>query len=149
MNIPQAHTRDSHALRSAKRGGNSLMVIAFAATGLLILKLRSLRAPTASVGQSICIRGQAAPDFALESVDGRTVHLSDFTAKLFLCTSGPLRGCPAGSKCSGSSKCTSRLGAFYLVFVLVCFVFPPVSVAYAAIGSKRIGRVSLLHQVLV
>ena len=60
-----------------KRASIVLMVIALAASGLLILKLRSLQARTASVDQSPT-RGRNVPDFALESVDGRTIHLSDF-----------------------------------------------------------------------
>jgi peroxiredoxin len=66
-----------------KRASIVLMVIALAATGLLILKLRSLQARTASVDQSPT-RGRNVPDFALESVDGRTIHLSDFHGKAVL-----------------------------------------------------------------
>ena len=62
----------------------ALMAIVLAATGLLILKLRNLQARTAAVGQSASIRGRKAPDFALESVDGRTVHLSDFHGRAVL-----------------------------------------------------------------
>ena len=67
-----------------KRALIILMVIAFAGTAPLIVKLRSLHARKASVGQSMCIRGQTAPDFALQSVDGKTVRLSDFRGKAVL-----------------------------------------------------------------
>ena len=67
-----------------KRVSIALMAIVLAATGLLILKLRNLQARTAAVGQSASIRGRKAPDFALESVDGRTVHLSDFHGRAVL-----------------------------------------------------------------
>jgi len=48
-----------------KRTSIVLMLIALAITVPLTLKLRSLHARRASVGQSSCIRGQTAPDFAL------------------------------------------------------------------------------------
>ena len=67
-----------------KRASIVLMVIALAGTILLFVRLRSLKAPRTSVGQSMCIRGQTAPDFALQSVDGKTVRLSDFRGKAVL-----------------------------------------------------------------
>src|SRR6516225_1567733 len=67
-----------------KRALIILMVIAFAGTAPLIVKLRSLHARRASVGQSMCIRGQTAPNFALQSLDGKTVHLSDFHGRAVL-----------------------------------------------------------------
>jgi peroxiredoxin len=67
-----------------KRASTVLMVIALAITALLIVKLRCLHARRASVGQSMCITGQKAPNFALRSLDGKTVHLSDFHDKAVL-----------------------------------------------------------------
>jgi peroxiredoxin len=67
-----------------KRASIVLMVIALGITVPLILKFRSLHAFRASVDEAPCIRGQIAPDFALESVDGRTVHFSDFHGRAVL-----------------------------------------------------------------
>jgi peroxiredoxin len=64
-----------------KRASIVLMVIAVGVTALLVLKVRSFQVHRASVGEMPCIKGQRAPDFALESVDGRIVHLSDFHGK--------------------------------------------------------------------
>ena len=61
-----------------------VMVTALGITALLVLKLRNFQARRASVGEAPSIRGQTAPDFALESVDGRIVHLSDFHGKAVL-----------------------------------------------------------------
>jgi peroxiredoxin len=67
-----------------KRALIVVMVIALAGTLLLIVKLRSLHTRKPSVGQSMCVRGQTAPDFALPSLDGKTVRLSDFHGKAVL-----------------------------------------------------------------
>jgi len=67
-----------------KRASIMVMVVALGITALLALKLRSFQARRASVGETPSIRGQTAPDFALESVDGRIVHLSDFHGKAVL-----------------------------------------------------------------
>ena len=67
-----------------KRASIVFMVIAVGLTALLVLTLRSFHVRRASVGETPCIRGQTAPDFALESVDGRIVHLSDFHGKAVL-----------------------------------------------------------------
>jgi len=67
-----------------KRASIIFIAIALAGTVLMIVTLRSLHARRTSVGQSISIRGQTAPDFALQSVDGKTVRLSDFHGKAVL-----------------------------------------------------------------
>jgi peroxiredoxin len=67
-----------------KRAPIVFMVIAVCLTALLVLTLRSFHVRRASVGETPCIRGQTAPDFALESIDGRIVHLSDFHGKAVL-----------------------------------------------------------------
>ena len=67
-----------------KRGSIILMVIALSITALLILQFRRPQARRASAVEAPCIRGQTAPDFTLESVDGKTVHLSDFHGKAVL-----------------------------------------------------------------
>src|SRR6266849_3641716 len=67
-----------------KRTSIMVIVIAVGITALLVLKLRSFQARRASVDEIPSIRGQTAPDFALDSVDGRIVHLSDFHGKAVL-----------------------------------------------------------------
>ncbi len=67
-----------------KRASIVLMLIALVGAVLLVVKLRSLHARRASVGQSSCITGQTAPDFALQTLDGKTVHLSDFHGRAVL-----------------------------------------------------------------
>jgi len=64
-----------------KRASIVVVVIAVGITALLVLKPRSFQARRAPVGETPCIRGQTAPDLALESVDARIVHLSDFQGK--------------------------------------------------------------------
>jgi peroxiredoxin len=67
-----------------KRASIVLKVIAIGISALLVIKLRNSQTRGASVGEAPCIRGQMAPDFALESVDGKVVRLSDFHGKAVL-----------------------------------------------------------------
>jgi peroxiredoxin len=67
-----------------KRASIMVTAIAVGMTALLVLTLRTFQARRASVGEIPCMRGQTAPDFALESIDGRIVHLSDFRGKAVL-----------------------------------------------------------------
>ena len=67
-----------------KRATVVLMVIALGITALLVLKLSSSHSRSASIGQTARSKGETAPDFALESVEGRIVHLSDFHGKAVL-----------------------------------------------------------------
>jgi peroxiredoxin len=67
-----------------KRASIVLMVIAIGISTLLVIKLRNSQTRGASVGEAPGIRGQMAPDFALESVDGKVVRLSDFHGKAVL-----------------------------------------------------------------
>ena len=71
-----------------KRGPLVLMVIAVVVTALLVARFHVARRPRASPASvapsSLSFTGQMAPDFALESLDGTTVRLSDFHGKAVL-----------------------------------------------------------------
>jgi len=67
-----------------KRASRVVLLIAVSITGLLVLMLRSFQPHRESIGETPCIRGQKAPDFALQSLDGRIVRLSDFRGKAVL-----------------------------------------------------------------
>jgi peroxiredoxin len=60
------------------------MVVAIGIAALVVSKLRSSRSLGTYVETSLHLSGQIAPDFALETIDGRTVHLSDFRGKAIL-----------------------------------------------------------------
>src|SRR5713226_9177902 len=64
------------------------MVIAVVVTALLVARFHVARRPRASPASvapsSLSFTGQMAPDFALESLDGTTVRLSDFHGKAVL-----------------------------------------------------------------
>lgn len=58
---------------------------AISTTAALVTRLLSSRhRSTSAMETSLTLNGQLAPDFALESVDGRIVHLSDFHGKAVL-----------------------------------------------------------------
>ncbi len=61
-----------------------LVVLSLSVTALLVTKFRSSRTGTAATQPSVSLNGQKAPDFALKSLDGRIVHLSDFHGKAVL-----------------------------------------------------------------
>ena len=58
-----------------------LTVIAVATTAALIATFRSFRTCSDSTRPPVNLKGRMAPDFALESLDGRIVRLSDFQGK--------------------------------------------------------------------
>jgi hypothetical protein len=63
-----------------KRGSIIILLFAVTVGSVLIARFRSshrISAATAAVTNK-----QLAPDFELESLEGKTVHLSDFRAKL-------------------------------------------------------------------
>ncbi|HYL15476.1 MAG TPA: redoxin domain-containing protein [Terriglobales bacterium] len=62
-----------------------VLVVAIGVTGVLVTRFRSSRHASASVTElSLARSGQMAPDFKLESLDGKTVHLSDLRGKAVL-----------------------------------------------------------------
>ncbi|HYL11512.1 MAG TPA: TlpA disulfide reductase family protein [Terriglobales bacterium] len=68
-----------------KRTSIMVLVVAMGVTALLVAKFRNSRSSSTSVRKpSSSLNGQMAPDFALESLDSRTVHLSDFHGKAVL-----------------------------------------------------------------
>ena len=71
-----------------KRGSLVILVIAVVVTALLVARFHVARHPRASPASaarsSLSSNGQMAPDFALESLDGKTVRLSDFHGKAVL-----------------------------------------------------------------
>jgi len=71
-----------------KRGHLAILAIAVVVTALLVARFevaRRARASLASaVRSSLSVNGQMAPDFGLESLDGKTVHLSDYRGKAVL-----------------------------------------------------------------
>jgi peroxiredoxin len=66
-----------------KRDPVVIIVVAMVVTAMLVfgfqMARRSPRGGSPDTGPSM--KGQTAPDFALESLDGKTVHLSDFRGK--------------------------------------------------------------------
>jgi thiol-disulfide isomerase/thioredoxin len=71
-----------------KRNPLVILMIAVVGTALLLAGFYVARRPRASlasaVRSSLSFNGQMAPDFALESLDGKTVRLSDFHGKAVL-----------------------------------------------------------------
>lgn len=68
-----------------KRDPVVIIVVAMVVTVMIVFGLQMARrnsGQTASAGPNMT--GQAAPDFTLESLDGKTVHLSDFRGKAVL-----------------------------------------------------------------
>ncbi|HTR68134.1 MAG TPA: redoxin domain-containing protein [Terriglobales bacterium] len=66
-----------------KRDPVIILVVAMVITLALAFGYQMSRhAPSAKA--SIALQGKAAPDFALQSTDGKTVHLSDFRGKAVL-----------------------------------------------------------------
>jgi cytochrome c biogenesis protein CcmG, thiol:disulfide interchange protein DsbE len=61
-----------------------LLAAALAVTAILVTKFRRAPTCTAAAHPSGSLTGQKAPDFALESLDGRIVRLSDFRGKAVL-----------------------------------------------------------------
>jgi len=71
-----------------KRGPLVILIIAAVVTAVLVARFRVARRPRASPASaaqsSLSFNGQKAPDFALESLDGKTLRLSDFHGKAVL-----------------------------------------------------------------
>jgi peroxiredoxin len=66
-----------------KRDPVVIIVVAMVVSAMLVFGLRmSKRSDSGSAAASL--QGKAAPDFALQSIDGNTVHLSDFRGKAVL-----------------------------------------------------------------
>jgi hypothetical protein len=66
-----------------KRNPVVLVVVAIIVAGMLLTSFgRSRRSGTSvAAAGSLSFTGQNAPDFALQSLDGKTVRLSDFRGK--------------------------------------------------------------------
>jgi peroxiredoxin len=62
-----------------------VLLVAIGASTLLIARFQNSRTYSATVAESSStLNGKKAPDFALESLDSTTVHLSDFYGKAVL-----------------------------------------------------------------
>ncbi len=66
-----------------KRAPIVVLVVAVTVAALLVARFRSSRRTSAAVAL-LSSSGQMAPDFGLESLEGKTVHLSDFRGKAVL-----------------------------------------------------------------
>jgi thiol-disulfide isomerase/thioredoxin len=64
-----------------KRDPVVLIVVAMIVTVMLVFGFRMARRPSGGNSAATGMKGQVAPDFALESLDGKTIHLSDFRGK--------------------------------------------------------------------
>jgi thiol-disulfide isomerase/thioredoxin len=66
-----------------KRLSIVVLVTAITVAAILVARFRSSHHASAAPS-SLSVSGQMAPDFGLESLDGKTVHLSDFRGKVVL-----------------------------------------------------------------
>ncbi len=64
-----------------KRDPVVLIVVAMVVALMLVFGLNMARKPSASATPTASMNNQVAPDFALQSLDGKTVKLSDFHGK--------------------------------------------------------------------
>ena len=64
-----------------KRDPVVIMVVAMVVTVMLVFGFQMARRTGRGVSAGPSMKGQTAPDFTLESLDGKTVHLSDFRGK--------------------------------------------------------------------
>jgi peroxiredoxin len=64
-----------------KRDPVVIIVVAMVVTVMLVFGFQMARRTGRGVSAVPSIKGQTAPDFTLESLDGKTVHLSDFRGK--------------------------------------------------------------------
>ena len=64
-----------------KRDPIVLIVVAMVISLMLVFGFNMTRKPTATEASSNALTGHIAPDFALQSLDGSTVHLSDFRGR--------------------------------------------------------------------
>jgi thiol-disulfide isomerase/thioredoxin len=67
-----------------KRDPVVMIVIAMVISLMLVVGINLSRKKSTTVAPVPEGRGEAAPDFALQSLDGKTVHLSDFRGKAVL-----------------------------------------------------------------
>ena len=61
-----------------------IIIVAMVVSLMLVFGLHMSRRGDLNASPSPDMRGQMAPDFALQSLDGKTVHLSDFRGKAVL-----------------------------------------------------------------
>jgi thiol-disulfide isomerase/thioredoxin len=66
-----------------KRAPIVVLVVALTVAGILVARFRSSHR-TSAASSSSSFHGQMAPDFGLESLESKTVHLSDFRGKAVL-----------------------------------------------------------------
>jgi peroxiredoxin len=66
-----------------KRDPLVIIIVAMAITGMLVFGIKVARRTPAEPAQAR-MQGQQAPNFALQSLEGQTVHLSDFRGKAVL-----------------------------------------------------------------
>ena len=64
-----------------KRDPVVIIVVAMVVTVMLVFSFQMARRTGRGVSAGPSMKGQTAPDFTLESLDGKTVHLSDFRGK--------------------------------------------------------------------
>ena len=64
-----------------KRDPVVIIVVAMVVTVMLVFGFQRARRTGRGVSAGPSMKGQTAPDFTLESLDGKTVHLSDFRGK--------------------------------------------------------------------
>lgn len=64
-----------------KRDPVVIIVVAMVVTVMLVFGFQMARRTGRGVSAGPSMKGQTAPDFTLESLDGKTVHLSDFRGK--------------------------------------------------------------------
>jgi thiol-disulfide isomerase/thioredoxin len=67
-----------------KRNPLIIVVVALVVTLMLFAGFHAVRRPGESVSAALNFKNQMAPDFALKSLEGKTVHLTDFRGKAVL-----------------------------------------------------------------
>jgi thiol-disulfide isomerase/thioredoxin len=67
-----------------KRNPLIIVVVALVVTLMLFVGFRAARRPGEGASASVSFKNQMAPDFALQSLEGKTVHLTDFRGKAVL-----------------------------------------------------------------
>jgi thiol-disulfide isomerase/thioredoxin len=67
-----------------KRNPLIIVVVALVVTLMLFAGFHAARRPGEGASASVSFKNQVAPDFALQSLEGKTVHLTDFRGKAVL-----------------------------------------------------------------